>query len=56
MTHLRRVMGFWDLVLFYVVTTFSIRWIATDLLGRHVWERADDETGLDDVGRGHRAG
>src|SRR5579884_2923310 len=29
MTHLRRVMGFWNLVLFYVVTTFSIRWIAT---------------------------
>lgn len=29
MTQLRRVMGFWDLVLFYVVTGFSIRWIAT---------------------------
>ena len=26
---LRRVMGFGDLVLFYVVTTFSLRWIAT---------------------------
>ena len=22
-------MGFWDLVLFYIVTSFSIRWIAT---------------------------
>jgi len=29
MTQLRRVMGFWDLTLFYIVTTFSIRWIAT---------------------------
>ena len=29
MTQLRRVMGFWDLVLFYIVTSFSIRWIAT---------------------------
>ena len=29
MTELRRVMGFWDLVLFYIVTGFSIRWIAT---------------------------
>lgn len=26
---MRRVMGFWDLVLFYVATSFSIRWIAT---------------------------
>ena len=29
MTHLRKVMGFWDLVMFYIVTAFSIRWIAT---------------------------
>ena len=29
MTHLRRTLGFWDLVLFYIVTSFSIRWIAT---------------------------
>jgi amino acid transporter len=29
MTHLRKVMGFWDLVLFYIVTSFSIRWVAT---------------------------
>jgi len=27
--HLRRALGFRDLVLFYVVTTFSLRWIAT---------------------------
>src|SRR5262245_14115166 len=29
MTHLRKAMGFWDLVLFYIVTSFSIRWVAT---------------------------
>src|SRR5262245_7026623 len=29
MTELRRALGFRDLVLFYVVTTFSLRWIAT---------------------------
>ncbi len=27
--HLRRALGFRDLVLFYLVTTFSLRWIAT---------------------------
>src|ERR1051325_2375220 len=29
MTGLRRALGFRDLVLFYLVTTFSLRWIAT---------------------------
>jgi amino acid transporter len=29
MTELRRALGFRDLVLFYLVTTFSLRWIAT---------------------------
>jgi glutamate:GABA antiporter len=29
MTDLRRALGFRDLVLFYLVTTFSLRWIAT---------------------------
>jgi len=29
MTQLRRALGFRDLVLFYLVTTFSLRWIAT---------------------------
>src|SRR6476619_3903601 len=29
MTALRRALGFRDLVLFYLVTTFSLRWIAT---------------------------
>src|SRR5437868_4855728 len=29
MTQLRRALGFRDLVLFYVVTTWSLRWIAT---------------------------
>src|SRR5438094_7319742 len=28
-TQLRRVLGFRDLVLFYVVTSFSLRWVAT---------------------------
>ncbi|MBI4475309.1 MAG: amino acid permease [Acidobacteria bacterium] len=27
--HLRKTMGFWDIVFFYVVTTLSLRWIAT---------------------------
>ena len=29
MTQLRRVLGFRDLLLFYVVTSFSLRWVAT---------------------------
>lgn len=29
MTELRRALGFRDLLLFYIVTTFSLRWIAT---------------------------
>src|SRR5215831_9968681 len=29
MTRLRRVLGFRDLLLFYLVTSFSLRWIAT---------------------------
>src|SRR5215467_14043851 len=29
MTQLRRALGFRDLVLFYLATTFSLRWIAT---------------------------
>jgi len=29
MTHLRRALGFRDLLLFYLVTSFSLRWIAT---------------------------
>ena len=29
MTTLRRALGFRDLTLYYIVTTFSIRWIAT---------------------------
>jgi len=29
MTQLRRALGFRDLFLFYVVTTFSLRWTAT---------------------------
>src|SRR5256712_8202209 len=29
MTQLRRVLGFRDLLLFYLVTSFSLRWIAT---------------------------
>src|SRR5262245_24560390 len=28
-TQLRKTMGFWDIVLFYIVTTLSLRWIAT---------------------------
>jgi hypothetical protein len=33
MTELRRALGFRDLVLFYLVTTFSLRWIATAAAG-----------------------
>ena len=29
MTQLRRVLGFRDLLLFYIVTSFSLRWVAT---------------------------
>ena len=29
MTQLKRVLGFRDLLLFYIVTSFSLRWVAT---------------------------
>jgi len=29
MTQLRRVLGFRDLLFFYIVTSFSLRWVAT---------------------------